>query len=55
MPVVPALARLQKRGPQPSGSLGIPGLSGFIAEFQVFTGSLPCPWLDQEHLPVGVV
>lgn len=23
------------------GSLGIPGLSGFIAEFQVFTGSLP--------------
>jgi NADH-quinone oxidoreductase subunit M len=23
------------------GSLGIPGLSGFIAEFQIFTGSLP--------------
>jgi NADH-quinone oxidoreductase subunit M len=23
------------------GSLGLPGLSGFIAEFQIFTGALP--------------
>lgn len=37
------------------GSLGIPGLSGFIAEFQVFTGSLPSATAATAVAVLGIV
>src|SRR6266702_3369061 len=37
------------------GSLGIPGLSGFIAEFQIFTGSLPSATVATAVAVLGIL
>jgi NADH-quinone oxidoreductase subunit M len=37
------------------GSLGLPGLSGFIAEFQIFTGSLPSATVATAIAVTGVL
>jgi NADH-quinone oxidoreductase subunit M len=37
------------------GSLGIPGLSGFIAEFQIFTGSLPSATVATAIAVLGIL
>lgn len=37
------------------GSLGIPGLSGFIAEFQIFTGSLPSATVSTAIAVTGIL
>ncbi len=37
------------------GSLGLPGLSGFIAEFQIFTGSLPSATLGTAVAILGIL
>ncbi len=37
------------------GSLGLPGLSGFIAEFQIFTGSLPSATIATALAVLGIL